>query len=215
MCKLKKALYGLKQSLRVWYHCIDSFFINKCFCGSQADHLLYIKQAGEYVLMVIFYVDNLIISTSNVIQLKWLKLELMKVFKMRDLEGLHYCLGVEFERNKETHTIIMNQRSYIEEVLKCFNMEECKPIRIPFDVNLKLLKLSDEEFGNVQRKMGDVPYKARVRSLMYAMVATRVDIAFVVSTVSKFMSKVGPLHWMVVKRIMRYLKGTLDLKLYL
>ena len=94
-------------------------------------------------------------------------------------------------------------------------MEECKPVRTSFDVNFKLIKLSDEEFMNVQRKMEGVPYKVRVRSLIYATVATRANIAFAVSTVSQFMSKVVSPHWMVVKRIMRYLKGTLDFKLCL
>ena len=73
-------------------------------------------------------------------------------------------------------------------------MEECKPVRTPFDVNSKLLKLSDEEFVNVQRKIEGVPYKARVGSLMYAMMATRADVAFAVSTVSQIMLKAGPLH---------------------
>ena len=70
-------------------------------------------------------------------------------------------------------------------------------------------------YWNLQRKMKGVPYKARVGSLMYAMMAKRADIAFAVSTVSQFMSKVDPQHWMVVKRIMRYLKSTLDFKLCL
>ena len=52
--------------------------------------------------------------------------------------------------------------------------------------------------------MEGVPYKAEVGSLMYAMMATWADIAFVMSTVSQIMSKVGPLHWMVVKYITRY-----------
>ena len=94
-------------------------------------------------------------------------------------------------------------------------MEECKPVGTRFDVNPKLLKLSNEEFINVQREMESVSYKAKVGSLMYAMVATRANIAFTVSTVSQFMSKAGPPHWMAVKRIMRYLKGTLDFKLCL
>ena len=81
---------------------------------------------------------------------------------MSVLEELHYCIGLEFERNRETHTITMNQRSYIKEVLNLLNMNECKPVGTPFDVNLKLLELSDDEFGNVQRKMEGVPYKARV-----------------------------------------------------
>ena len=74
---------------------------------------------------------------------------------MSDLRELHYCLRVEFKRNREVLTIIMNQRSYINEVLKCFNMKRCKLVRIMFDTNSKLLKLSDEEFGNVQKKKSE------------------------------------------------------------
>ena len=58
-----------------------------------------------------------------------------------------------FERNGEAHTITMNQKSYIEEILKRFNMEKCKLVGTPFDVNSKLLKFLDEEFMNVQREM--------------------------------------------------------------
>ena len=94
-------------------------------------------------------------------------------------------------------------------------MEECKLVGTPFDVNSKLPKLSDEEFGNVQREMGGIPYKAGVGSLMYAMVAMRAGSAFAVSMVSQFILKAGPPHWMAVKHIMRYLKGTLDFKLCL
>ena len=58
---------------------------------------------------------------------------------------------------------------------------------------------------NVQREMEGAPYKAGVGSLMYALVATMTNISFVVSLMSQFMSKAGPLHWMAVERIMRYL----------
>ena len=80
------------------------------------------------------------------------------------------------------------------DVLKRFNIKECKPIATPFEANSNLLELSDEKFENVQRKMKGVLYKARVGFLMYAMVPTRVDIAFAMSTVSQFMSKAAPLH---------------------
>jgi hypothetical protein len=102
----------------------------------------------------------------------------------------------------------MNQKSYIEDVFKRFNMKECKPVGIPFDTNLKLLKLSDEEFENVLRKMEGVPYKAGVGSLMYATVTTKANIAFAMSTVSQFMSNADLPHWIVLKYIMRKLKGT-------
>ena len=82
-------------------------------------------------------------------------------------------------------------------------MDGCKPIGIPLDVNVKLLKLLEDEFKVIQGEIGGVPYKARFRSLMYVMVHTRVGLAYLVSMVSQFMSKVGSKHWSGVKRIMR------------
>ena len=102
----------------------------------------------------------------------------------------------------------MNQKSYIEDIFKRFNMKECKPVGIPFDTSLKLLKLLNEEFENVLREMEGVSYKAGVGSLMYAMVATKINIAFAMSTVSQFMSNADLPHWIIVKCITRYLKGT-------
>ena len=124
---------------------------------------------------------------------------------MNDLKELHYCLGVEFERNREAYTITMNQRNYIKEVLKRLNMEECKLVGTPFDANANLFKLSDENFENVQRKLESVSYKTKVESPMYATVDTRADLAFAVSMVSHFMANANSPHWMVVKRIIRYI----------
>ena len=66
--------------------------------------------------MAILYVDDFIILASNVMQLKWLKSGFTKEFEMNNLGELHYCLGVEFEKNREARIITMNQRSYIEAV---------------------------------------------------------------------------------------------------
>ena len=100
---------------------------------------------------------------------------------MSDLRELHHCLDVEFERNKEARTITLNQMSYIKEILKHFNMEECKPVGTPFDGDSKLLKLPDEKFGNEHTEMKGVPFKASVGSLIHAMVAMRVDIAIAIA----------------------------------
>lgn len=157
VCKVKKKLYMLKQLLKVWYHHIDSFFINQGFCKCQADDSLYVKQMGEYLLLAILYVGDWIILTTNITKLKWLKSKPENEYEINDLNELHYCPGMELERNRETRTITMNQKNYINEVFKHFNMEECKPVKTPIDVTLKLLKL-----WNVQREMGGVPYKAGI-----------------------------------------------------
>lgn len=106
---------------------------------------------------------------------------------------------------KNNHKITMSQKRHIEEILKRFNMEKCKLVEIPFNVKSILLRLWDEEFGNVQSKIEDILYNMVIESLMYTIVSMRINLAFAVSTVSQFMSWVGPLHWMAMKRIMRYL----------
>jgi hypothetical protein len=80
---------------------------------------------------------------------------------------------------------------------------------------VKFVKLSNEEYDADALRMGSVPYKSAVGSLMCAMVATRADLAFAISTVSQHMATPGWSHWMKVKRIMRYLKGSLHLELQL
>ena len=125
VCKVIKTLYGLKQSPRAWYQRIDSFFINEGFCRSHADHSLFIKQTGDYILVTILYIDDYIILSSDVIKLKWLKSQLEKKFEMSDIGELNFCLGVQFQRDRKTHTITMSQTSYIEEVLRRFNIEDC------------------------------------------------------------------------------------------
>ena len=214
-CKLKKAIYGLRQSRRAWYKDIDATFEREGFTRSHADHSLYIKQTSKSLLIVIIYVDDLIILASDMDMMKGLKFKLEEEYDMSDLGELHFFLGVHIERDRAARTITMHQRSYIEEVLKQFGMEDCKPISTPLDVKAQLVKLTDEEHEEHMQEMQGVPYQKAVGSLMYAMVATRADIAFAVSVVSQFMSKPSSMHWAAVKRILRYLKGTLDVKLCL
>ena len=78
--------------------------------------------------MAILYMDDLIILASNITKLKWLKLKLEKEFEMSDLEESHYCLGVEFERNRKARIITMNKKNYLKEIFKHSNMEKSKLI---------------------------------------------------------------------------------------
>jgi len=55
--------------------------------------------------------------------------------------------------------------------------------------------------------MSRVPYASAVGSLIYAMVCTRPNLAYAVSTVSRFMSNLRKQHWKAVKWVLRYLRG--------
>jgi hypothetical protein len=79
------------------------------FVRSEADHSLYVLKAKDFLVVVIVYVDDLIILSNTKAKLAWLKKELEREFEMSDLGELHYCLGVEFTRSRESKTITLNQ----------------------------------------------------------------------------------------------------------
>lgn len=89
-------------------------------------------------------------------------------------------------------------------------MEDCKPVKTPSDTNQRL---SVQMVNEVNSLVGKVPYQEAVGSLLYLTQATRPDIAFAVNDVSRFNGNHSEAHWNAVKRIFRYLRGTVELKL--
>ncbi|XP_018373892.1 PREDICTED: LOW QUALITY PROTEIN: putative nuclease HARBI1 [Trachymyrmex cornetzi] len=83
-------------------------------------------------------------------------------------------------------------------------MEDANEVSTPADNHTHLSSTGKE------RTIHEVPYREAVGSLIFAAIVTRPDIAFSVGVVSRFLDKYGYPHWNAVKRIMRYLKKTMD-----
>jgi hypothetical protein len=82
-------------------------------------------------------------------------------------------------------------------------MSDCATESTPMEVGLDL-KLGDK------KNLPDVPYQMLIGSLMYAMVCTRPDIAFSVGRLSRLNNCYTMEHWNYAKRVLKYLKGTLN-----
>ena len=89
-------------------------------------------------------------------------------------------------------------------------MQDSKPMDTHVDKSLSLSRDMCPKTPEEKEKMSRVPYASAVGSLMYAMMCTRPDICYDVGLVSRYQSNLGQKHWMTVKRILRYLKGTSD-----
>ena len=111
-----------------------------------------------------------------------------------------FVLGIELVDSPDG-SVTMCQRRYVDDILKRFNMEECKAVVSPVDLSSCLVS------SDVPTKV-NAPFREAVGALMHLMTATRPDIAFAVGYVSRFMENPQAEHWMVVKRIFRYLQGT-------
>ena len=200
--KLKKALYGLKQALRAWYSQIDGYFKEKGFDQSKSETTLYVKNQGkDDILIVALYVDDLVFTGNNKKMIEDFKNEMMQKYEMSDLGLLNHFLGMEIYQ--DDGGVFICQEKYVEKILKNFDMSECKPKDTPLVVNEKLVK----EDGS--SKMDATLYRSLVGKLLY-LTATRPDIMFAASLLSRFMHNPSQIHMGVGKRILRYLQGTKD-----
>ena len=93
------------------------------------------------------------------------------------------------------------------EILKRFDMLECKAMDTPMDTNLKLLLDESSELVDVTQ------YRQIIGLLMYLTI-TKPDICFAVNTLSQYLVQPRRVHLTAAKHVMRYLKGTIDFGLY-
>jgi hypothetical protein len=114
------------------------------------------------------------------------------------------------KRDRKNRKLWLNQRKYVETILQRFNMQECKSVRVPIPVGVKLLVDQCPKTQEEEEDMSCVPYASVVGSLMYAMVCTRPNIPRAVGVLSRYMSKPGKEHWTLVKRVFKYLRGTIS-----
>ncbi|GKV05988.1 hypothetical protein SLEP1_g17933 [Rubroshorea leprosula] len=214
VCWLNKLLYDLKQAPRCWYKRFDSFIVSLGFRRCEADHCAYFCDHNDGCFCILLlYVDEMIIVGNNHTYVSTLKAQLAGEFDMKELGTVNQILGMKVFRDRKDTKIWLNQKNYIERVLRRFNIQNAKPVSTPFPVHIKLSSEHSPSTEVEKVAMSRVPYSSVVGSLMFAMVGTRSDIAQVVGVVSKYMANPSRVHWDAVKWILRYLKGTSSVSL--
>lgn len=213
VCRLKKGIYGLKQASRVWNKKLDGVIKNLGLIKSKVDPCIYYKIDGKVILIIAVYVDDLLILYDDHHYNNKIKQKLKLNFKMKDLGEASHCLGMKIIRDEVHKTISLSQSQYIKQILQRFNMENCNPITTPVDTNQKLSKSMSPKNEKEKEEMSNVPYQEAVGCLLYLAQCTRPDIAYAVNSVSRYNSDPGKAHWVAVKRIFRYLKATINLRL--
>ena len=133
---------------------------------------------------------------------------------MKHLGAANLILWIEIKRNHANKNLQLNQRKYIETILFSFSMQECKPIKVSIPVGVRISAEQCPKTQEEEQDMSHVPYARVVWSLMYSMVCTRPYIAHAVGVLSRCMSKLGKEHWTTIKRVFRYLHGTIDHAIY-
>lgn len=126
---------------------------------------------------------------------------------MKDLAEVRCFLGLNINRNRADGVMTIDQKQYVMKILQRFGMEDCRPSAIPMDPHLKLLKCEDPT------RFTTKPYKELIGCLMYLMITSRLNICAAVSYFASFQCCATEEHWAHLKRILKYLRATVDYNL--
>ena len=168
---------------------------------------IYVKGKGEEAVYIALYVDDLFMVGMKLVNIDVVKQGLGKEFKMKDLGVARFLLGIEIRR-QENGDVLLVQEKYARDIISRFNMEGSKPVSTPLELGTHL-DSSQQPTTNVDREeMCSIPYRSAIGSLMYLSTCTRPDISAAISELSKFSQNPGAAHWEGVKRVLRYVNGT-------
>ncbi|XP_068661887.1 uncharacterized mitochondrial protein AtMg00810-like [Aristolochia californica] len=199
VCKLQKALYGLKQAPRAWFQRFSSFLIHLGFHCSHADPSLFVFHRHSNILYLLLYVNNIIIMGNNPSLLDSFATKLHSEFATKNLRSLSYFLGLEATPTADG--LFLSQLKYARDILARAQLLDSKPVHTPMVVSHHL--------SSVGQLFSDPTlYRSLVGALQYLTIM-RPDIAHVVNSVSQFLHSPTTDHFLAVKRILRYVKGTL------
>jgi hypothetical protein len=141
VCRLNKILYGLNQAPSHWYLKFGRFMIEHGYSRCDSDHCVYFKRLenGSYIILLL-YVDDMLVTGSNMQDINVLKNKLANSFAMKNLGAAKKILGMRITRDKKNCKLTLSQSEYIGKVLERFRMQNSKPVSTPLANHFKLTK---------------------------------------------------------------------------
>lgn len=201
VCKLNKALYGLKQAPRIQYKTLTSALKELGFSCCPYDNAVFRKDS-TYILV---YINNLLITSPNLELIQEVKQSLEQRFKIKDIGECQYFLGIAVERKEGK--IRLTQTAYLKAMIDKFGLSNANPVATPYITNKRQEPILSNYEATAEQRL---EYQLIVGLLMYAILGTRPDLAFSVSIASRYCSNPLPDYQEQIKRIIRYVLGTLD-----
>ena len=206
VCLLIKSIYGLKQAGRAWYSKVNEVLNNCGATPTHGDPCVYRIGSGDDLILIAVYVDDFYVAGRCEEKISRLEQELSEQFDIKSMGDVKYCLGVEFVRSGQY--ITMHQRGYVMDLLNRFGMLDSKPVVTPINFGTKMM-----QNNSPTEEESKLPYRELIGALTYLATTTRPDISFAVSYLGQFNNCYDFTHWKAAKRVLRYLKGTIDVGL--
>ncbi|GJS03270.1 retrovirus-related pol polyprotein from transposon TNT 1-94 [Tanacetum coccineum] len=203
--KLKNTVYGLKQAPCGWYDILSSFLISQHFSKGAVDPTLFTRQAGNDLLLVQIYVDDIIFAATDTALCNEFANLMTTKFKMSMIGQMSFFLGLQISQSPRG--IFLNQSKYGYEIIKKYGLLTSDSVDTPMAEKNKL----DEDLQGIP--VDATLYRGMIGSLMY-LTSSRPDLIYAVCLCARYQAKSTKKHLNAVKRIFRYLKGTINMGLW-
>ncbi|GBO12995.1 Retrovirus-related Pol polyprotein from transposon TNT 1-94 [Araneus ventricosus] len=200
VCKLKKSLYLLKQSGSCWFSRLNEILHDFGLNNTRSDPCVFHMKNNNKLTILTVYVYDILMFSLDPEMVDLLRNHLSKHFNVKYDGIVKSFLGIEF--NRTNNKITMSQSNYIKELLERYNMLECNTASTPMALGTKLCTATTPD--------DKLPYRELIGSLNYLAVCTRPDIAYSISKLSQYLRGYDKSHWLAAKRVLRYLKKTIN-----
>ena len=198
---LLKTLYGLKQSPALWYKQLHHVLVDMGFEPVLKMKCLFINQNSHVLLF--FFVDDIVILYDRIytFEIDHFQTQLFERFEMRYMKKLKWFLDIHITRLRIKHFLSLCQDSYIEKLIKKFNINP--KIKTPIllfttqQLNKHLKQTTPQKIHAYQQKIG---------SINFATMIIRLDIAHAVFKLSKFLTNLNKFHMKCADRTIAYLR---------
>lgn len=208
--RLKKSIYGLKQAAHVWNQTLHQSLMRNGCKQSETDKCLYTLTSEGDKLFLLVHVDDILMATNSEALGEKLMESIGKDFELKDLGRVKVYLGIETERETERDEVgnfSIAQTQHIDKIILEAGLAEAKISKYPMDTGYHKLE------GNLLNTNNE--YRRLIGMLLYLSTNSRPDIASSVAILSQRVSKPRDVDLNEVKRVIRYLKGTRNLRLCL
>ena len=184
---------------------LSKFLVEKGFSMGKVDKTLFIKHQGNDLLVVQIYVDDIIFGATKHILCEEFASCMSPEFEMSLMGELSYMLGLQIKQLEGG--IFISQGKYARELVNNLGWKVRRKVQISW---LQMQNLDLDENG---KKVDERLYRGIIGSLLY-LTASHPNNMFSTCLCARFQSNPKESHLGLVKHIIRYVKGTIDLGLW-
>ncbi|MGZ4851256.1 MAG: reverse transcriptase domain-containing protein, partial [Candidatus Bathyarchaeia archaeon] len=209
--KLMKALYGIKQAPHQWNEEIDGTLRALGYRPCISDCCVYVKRTrNDLTIFLTIFVDDITVAYHISDEEEYLadKKAIMDKYEISDLGNVEHLLGMRITRDRNKKYITLDQSAAVEQLLKSCKMDQCTTVKSPEESNPDHAVESPPivDSSVTESPLGD--FRSIVGSLNYLAGSTRPDIAHAVGLLCRQVNQPMPVDWRLLKRVLRYLRGT-------